>query len=284
MNYNIHRYVEMELNPNMYAAEFNSDRDSSDVEFESEQNVPSTGESSRNPLGFVPIAPNNINTSPTIIGSNHSNQGLSSNTNNVPLRNLVVTPTLVTVPGTSNPLFMTHLLPQNVPIPPQNSVIYTNENPPSIRERLIMDDNVSNGDLDLMATMSLPLEIMSDSEETDDAESEEEVKTEELTITETTVGFNNETIKKESDMISTANNQPCNINVSADGFQQNCDSSISTEGASVKIEEHVKTEPVDVQNMFDELGDGFVCQVFDIEDPFLVIEISSDESSDDEEL
>lgn len=52
---------------------------------------------------------------------------------------------------------------------------------------------------------------------------------------------------------------------------------------NVKSEDEIKIkeEPVDVQNMLDELGDNYVSTVFDIDDPFLVIQISS-ESSDDE--
>ncbi|XP_026735367.1 uncharacterized protein LOC113499190 [Trichoplusia ni] len=52
---------------------------------------------------------------------------------------------------------------------------------------------------------------------------------------------------------------------------------------NVKSEDEIKIkeEPVDVQNMLDELGDNYVSTVFDIDDPFLVIQLSS-ESSDDE--
>ncbi|XP_021198239.3 uncharacterized protein LOC110382081 [Helicoverpa armigera] len=59
---------------------------------------------------------------------------------------------------------------------------------------------------------------------------------------------------------------------------QFCDQERKEEDVKVKKE----PEPVDVQSMLDELGDGFVCTVFDFEDPFLVIEISSDEFSEDE--
>lgn len=44
----------------------------------------------------------------------------------------------------------------------------------------------------------------------------------------------------------------------------------------------IKTEPLDVQSMLDELGENFESTVFDIEDPFLIIEISSDGFSDDD--
>nr|XP_021198239.2 uncharacterized protein LOC110382081 [Helicoverpa armigera] len=59
---------------------------------------------------------------------------------------------------------------------------------------------------------------------------------------------------------------------------QFCDQERKEEDVKIKKE----PEPVDVQSMLDELGDGFVCTVFDFEDPFLVIEISSDEFSEDE--
>uniref|UniRef100_A0A2A4JCZ4 Daxx histone-binding domain-containing protein n=1 Tax=Heliothis virescens TaxID=7102 RepID=A0A2A4JCZ4_HELVI len=60
---------------------------------------------------------------------------------------------------------------------------------------------------------------------------------------------------------------------------QFCDEDkVKIEDVTVKKE----PEPVDVQSMLDELGDSFVCTVFDFEDPFLVIEISSDGFSEEE--
>ncbi|CAH0589217.1 unnamed protein product [Chrysodeixis includens] len=55
------------------------------------------------------------------------------------------------------------------------------------------------------------------------------------------------------------------------------------EETEIKSEDYglVKPEPVDVQSRLDELGSSYVSTVFDVEDPFLSVEISS-ESSDDE--
>ncbi|KAJ8712142.1 hypothetical protein PYW07_004984 [Mythimna separata] len=120
------------------------------------------------------------------------------------------------------------------------------------------------------------------------------------TVSETVVSSNNAMMNSSSDRNSITttiirnkeseiNSEPNNVtdvqnNVSSttDGIEQNCDSSsISTE---IKTEDIVKKEPLDIQSMLDQLEDGFVCEVFDIEDPFLVIEISSDGFTDDEDL
>lgn len=55
---------------------------------------------------------------------------------------------------------------------------------------------------------------------------------------------------------------------------------IQVEESEVKIKE----EPwIDIQSQLDELGDNFTTTIIDIQDPFLVVEISSDSSSDDED-
>ncbi|CAB3253047.1 unnamed protein product [Arctia plantaginis] len=43
----------------------------------------------------------------------------------------------------------------------------------------------------------------------------------------------------------------------------------------------IKQEPIDINSLLHSLGDNYISTIFDIEDPFLVVEISSD-SSDDE--
>ncbi|KAI5637611.1 hypothetical protein NE865_09744 [Phthorimaea operculella] len=46
----------------------------------------------------------------------------------------------------------------------------------------------------------------------------------------------------------------------------------------------VKQEPIDIAQMLADLGDNYTTAIIDIEDPFLVIEISSDDDSSDEEM
>lgn len=50
------------------------------------------------------------------------------------------------------------------------------------------------------------------------------------------------------------------------------------------VKDIVKPEPLDIPSMLEELGDDFTATIFDIEDPFLVIEISDSSESEDEEI
>lgn len=43
----------------------------------------------------------------------------------------------------------------------------------------------------------------------------------------------------------------------------------------------VKTEKLDISSMLDELGDDFSATIIEVEDPFMVIEISSDSEDED---
>lgn len=57
---------------------------------------------------------------------------------------------------------------------------------------------------------------------------------------------------------------------------------IEQSDVSIKKEDvTVKQEPIDINSLLSSLGDNYISTIFDIEDPFLVVEISSD-SSDDE--
>lgn len=90
-------------------------------------------------------------------------------------------------------------------------------------------------------------------------------------------------IKKEKESIKINFSEP----IDSISFIPNCNNSSTNTDcieSNIKTEPTVKPERLDVQAMLNELGDNFECTVFDIEDPFLVIEISSDDYSDDDDL
>ncbi|XP_022823037.1 uncharacterized protein LOC111354014 [Spodoptera litura] len=91
-------------------------------------------------------------------------------------------------------------------------------------------------------------------------------------------------IKEEKETIKINFSEP----IDSISFMPNCNNNSSTNTdfmeSNIKIETTVKLERLDIEAMLKERGDNFECTVFDIEDPFLVIEISSDEYSDEDDL
>ncbi|CAH1639025.1 unnamed protein product [Spodoptera littoralis] len=91
-------------------------------------------------------------------------------------------------------------------------------------------------------------------------------------------------IKEEKETIKINFSEP----IDSISFMPNCNNNCSTNTdfmeSNIKIETTVKLERLDIEAMLKERGDNFECTVFDIEDPFLVIEISSDEYSDEDDL
>ncbi|KAJ2945463.1 hypothetical protein O0L34_g275 [Tuta absoluta] len=68
-------------------------------------------------------------------------------------------------------------------------------------------------------------------------------------------------------------------------LSQETKTDLETENIENKDSEvKVKQEPIDIVQMLADLGDNYTMAIIDIEDPFLVIEISSDDDSSDEEL
>lgn len=64
---------------------------------------------------------------------------------------------------------------------------------------------------------------------------------------------------------------------------ENRDVASVSDTVSIKVEkDQIKQEPVDISRLLYNLGDNYFTTIYDIEDPFLVIEISSDSSSEDE--
>ncbi|CAH0694475.1 unnamed protein product [Spodoptera exigua] len=89
-------------------------------------------------------------------------------------------------------------------------------------------------------------------------------------------------IKEEKETIKINFSEP----IDSISFMPNCShSSTNTESIETNFKTQtttIKPERLDVQAMLNERGGNFECTVFDIEDPFLVIEISSDDYSDDD--
>ncbi|KAH9634297.1 hypothetical protein HF086_011557 [Spodoptera exigua] len=92
-------------------------------------------------------------------------------------------------------------------------------------------------------------------------------------------------IKEEKETIKINFSEP----IDSISFMPNCSHSSTNTSNTESIETNFKTqtttikpERLDVQAMLNERGGNFECTVFDIEDPFLVIEISSDDYSDDD--
>ncbi|KAF9421299.1 hypothetical protein HW555_002771 [Spodoptera exigua] len=92
-------------------------------------------------------------------------------------------------------------------------------------------------------------------------------------------------IKEEKETIKINFSEP----IDSISFMPNCSHSSTNTSNTENIETNFKTqtttikpERLDVQAMLNERGGNFECTVFDIEDPFLVIEISSDDYSDDD--
>lgn len=279
---------------------FESDKDSSDSESESEQNItipnntstvnnqPGPGECSRSNVDISLRINNSILTSAPI--NNHCNVGQSSQANSLVVNSLVVPATVV--PSTPNPMLMNLLIIPATPLYFVPNTI-TNQNQSAISESSVTNDGFSNNQFDVQPKNTRSSITATTHNELETMECSDRDRTNckiGSSLSETAIGI----INTNSEISLTTNNncterqvnEPCNVtgvqeNVSsaADGVKRNCD--ISKE---VNTKEIVKTEPLDIQSMLDELGDGFECQVFDIEDPFLVIEISSDESSDDEIL
>ncbi|KAJ8714894.1 hypothetical protein PYW08_004875 [Mythimna loreyi] len=293
----LNRYVSMErdtllkrygTNPHEAAtAEFESDEDSSDSECEEDITIP-----------------NNITTctinQPEIREPSKSNINLGVNTGE-PLRsniNLGV--------NTGEPLRSNINLGVNTG-EPSRSNINLGVNQPERAEPSRSNINLgvnqtqrgdsSRSNTNLLQTnniMPTPSNNNNETTKSSNMSDKERINSKVATTVSETVSSNGATTNNSDKRIATnvrnedreVNYEPCknsdvqnNVSSTTDGVE-NCDSSISTE---VKTED-VKREPLDIQSMLDQLEDGFVTQIFDIEDPFLVIEISSDDSTDDEDL
>lgn len=264
------------------AVEFESSKSSSDSNSDSETehlvpNIPTSTvnnqpDTDANSIGSNSLDLLRININSTL-RSNLCNTNLSSTNHSNKLK--------------ANPMLLNLL---NTPRNCLNGAA-TNDNQCIIRENSLVS-GISNNGSDMIppnATDFNSDRVNNESEvfECSQKEGNEDSKLE-LTTTETVVGFNNTTSDNNSETSLTnnerfvekteitAHNEPCNANDIQDQV------SSTTDSVKVKIEDNVKNDPQDIQNMLDELGDNFVCQVFDIEDPFLVIEISSDDDTDEE--